>query len=46
MELILPSVPNSQMHIVNEAGHYCYREQPEAFEDVLITFIKKNSGEG
>ena len=46
MQLILPSVPNSQMHIVNEAGHYCYREQPEAFEDVLITFIKKNSGEG
>ncbi len=43
MELIMSSVPDSQMHILNEAGHYCYREQPEGFETALVTFIQKNS---
>jgi pimeloyl-ACP methyl ester carboxylesterase len=31
LRLIFPHVPRSQMHILNQAGHYCYREQPEAF---------------
>jgi pimeloyl-ACP methyl ester carboxylesterase len=43
MDLIMSSVSNSQMHILNEAGHYCFREQPEGFETVLTSFIQKNS---
>ncbi len=43
MELIMSSVSNSQMHIINEAGHYVFREQPEAFVDAVNTFIQANS---
>ncbi len=44
IRLIFPHVPRSQMHILNQAGHYCYREQPEAFVSALTSFIKSNSG--
>lgn len=30
-----------QMHVVNEAGHYSYREQPAAFNRVLRSFIEE-----
>lgn len=43
MELILTSVPESQMHILNQAGHYSYREQPEAFAGVVTSFIQGQS---
>jgi len=43
MQLILPNVPHSQMHVLNWAGHYCYREQPEAFVAAVTSFIKSNS---
>ena len=39
MQLIFPNVPRSQMHILNRAGHYSYREQPEAFVEAVTTFI-------
>ncbi len=44
IRLIFPHVPRSQMHILNQAGHYCYREQPEAFVTAVTSFIKSNSG--
>ena len=43
LQLILPSTPRSQMHILNQAGHYCFREQPEAFVAAVTSFIKSNS---
>ncbi len=42
MRLIFPAAPRSQMHILNQAGHYCYREQPEAFVATVTSFIKSN----
>jgi len=41
MDLIMSNVPESRMHIVNHAGHYCYREQPEEFEAVLSDFVRR-----
>jgi len=38
INLIFPNVSKSQMHVLNQAGHYCYREQPEAFVDVVTNF--------
>jgi len=29
-----------QMHILNQAGHFCYRERPEEFNRVLTNFIE------
>ncbi|PZC47489.1 MAG: Pimeloyl-ACP methyl ester carboxylesterase [Chloroflexi bacterium] len=39
MHLILPNVPNSQMHILNQSGHYVFREHPQEFNAVIRTFI-------
>lgn len=43
MNLIFPSVPNSEMHILNLAGHSSFREQPKSFVTVVTNFIKLNS---
>ncbi len=42
MDLVLGNVPRSQMVILNRAGHYCFREQPEAFAAAVTGFIKLN----
>ncbi len=42
MNLIMPSVPRSETHILNEAGHMCFREQPEAFNHAVIDFVERN----
>ena len=44
LRLIFPFVPRAQMLILNRAGHYCFREQPEAFVEAVKNFIKLNSG--
>ena len=44
IQLILPSTPRSQVHILNEAGHFCFREQPGAFEAALTGFIETEPG--
>jgi 2-hydroxy-6-oxonona-2,4-dienedioate hydrolase len=41
MELVLSSVPTAEMHIFNEAGHYCYREQPVAFTEVVTSYLAR-----
>lgn len=41
MRLILAAVPESQMCILNQAGHFCFREQPEAFVAAVTEFIKR-----
>jgi 2-hydroxy-6-oxo-6-(2'-carboxyphenyl)-hexa-2,4-dienoate hydrolase len=40
-ELIADSNPKSEMHIINEAGHFCYREQPQAFNSIIEAFVDK-----
>jgi pimeloyl-ACP methyl ester carboxylesterase len=42
-ELIADSNPRSEMHIINRAGHFCYREQPEIFNQVVGGFIDRCS---
>jgi pimeloyl-ACP methyl ester carboxylesterase len=29
------------MHVINEAGHFCYREQPEIFNRVVKAFVER-----
>ncbi len=40
-ELIAESNPDSEMHVLNRAGHFCYREQPEAFNHVIKGWVEK-----
>ena len=42
MRLILPATPRSQMHVLNQAGHLCFVEQPEAFVAAIKGFIKSS----
>ena len=46
LNLILPSVPDSEFHVLNHAGHNSMREQPEAFNRVLTSFIQGRSAAG
>ena len=39
MHLIMCGVPNSRMHIFNQADHYSFREHPAEFNAVVQTFI-------
>jgi 2-hydroxy-6-oxo-6-(2'-carboxyphenyl)-hexa-2,4-dienoate hydrolase len=43
-ELIADANPNSEMHIINRAGHFCYREQPETFNQVIKGFVENAPG--
>ena len=43
-ELIADVSPKSEMHIINRAGHFCYREQPETFNQVIKGFVDRCSG--
>ena len=40
-ELIADGSPKSEMHIINRAGHFCYREQPDTFNQVIKGFVDK-----
>lgn len=40
-ELIADNNPQAEMHIINQAGHFCYREQPETFNQVIRGFVEK-----
>lgn len=39
--LIADSAPVAEMHVINKAGHFCYREQPETFNSVIRGFVEK-----
>jgi pimeloyl-ACP methyl ester carboxylesterase len=41
-EIVSGSTPRAQMHIFNQAGHYCYREHPKAFADIVTAFIRSS----
>ena len=40
LNLILPNVENSSMHIFNRSGHSSFREHPEEFNMIIESFIK------
>ncbi len=40
-ELIADANPKSEMHVINRAGHFCYREQPEIFNQVIKGFVER-----
>jgi 2-hydroxy-6-oxonona-2,4-dienedioate hydrolase len=42
MELFMSSVEDCEMHILNHAGHPCFRERPTAFNAVLRNFISRH----
>lgn len=42
MKLILPNVRESEMVILNRAGHMVYRERPEAFNHAVLDFIARH----
>lgn len=37
-DMICPKTPDAEMHVLNEAGHYSFRERPRAFERTIIAF--------
>ena len=42
LNLILPNVVESEMVILNRAGHMVYRERPEAFNHAVVDFIARH----
>ena len=42
LNLILPNVADSQMHIFNHSGRYPFREHPEEFVGVVKAFIESS----
>jgi 2-hydroxy-6-oxonona-2,4-dienedioate hydrolase len=45
-ELIAAATPIAEMHVINQAGHFCYREQPETFNQVIKSFVEKRAALG
>ncbi len=41
IDQFFPSVEHCEMHILNHAGHYCFREQSAAFNDTLLGFYER-----
>ena len=39
-DFVANSTENAQFHVINKAGHFCYREQPEQFNRAVAGFIK------
>jgi pimeloyl-ACP methyl ester carboxylesterase len=46
MRLIFPHVSRAALHVLSRAGHYCFREQPEAFAAACIGFLRSVDGNG
>jgi 2-hydroxy-6-oxonona-2,4-dienedioate hydrolase len=43
-DLLARSTPDSRMQVFNRAGHFTYREHPVEFNELLRSFIQRNSG--
>jgi 2-hydroxy-6-oxonona-2,4-dienedioate hydrolase len=41
-ELIARSTADSRMYIFNRSGHFCYREHPAEFNEMLRSFVERN----
>lgn len=46
IDLFFPAVAECEMHILGHAGHYCFREQPAAFDETLLAFIARHDAAG
>lgn len=42
MRVFANHIPNSEMVVINEAGHSAYWERPDVFNQVVLTFICKH----
>jgi len=40
-EIIADDNPRSEMHVINDAGHFCYREQLEVFNQIITGFVRR-----
>ena len=38
-ELVARRTPRSELRLIEQAGHYCFREQPAAFVRELLRFL-------
>ena len=38
------AIPNSQLHIIPECGHFVMEDKPEAISELLITFLSQHAG--
>jgi 2-hydroxy-6-oxonona-2,4-dienedioate hydrolase len=45
-ERICVKTPDAVMVMLNGAGHYCFRDQPFAFNAALSTFVREHGGDG
>jgi pimeloyl-ACP methyl ester carboxylesterase len=43
LDIFFPHVDQCEMFVMNHAGHYCFREQPEAFIQAVLAFIARTS---
>jgi len=41
-ELIARGTADSRMYIFNRSGHFCYREHPAEFNEMLRSFVERN----
>ncbi len=41
IDLILPNAKDAQARVINQAGHYCFREQPKEFVSAVTSFIQE-----
>ncbi len=39
-ELVAASTPKAQMHIFTRSGHFCYREHPQEFNELIRGFVQ------
>jgi len=42
MQIVGKSEHRSQFHVINEAGHFVYREQPDEFNRSVLNFVKNS----
>jgi pimeloyl-ACP methyl ester carboxylesterase len=40
MQKLAAMIPGAQFSVIENAGHYAWAEQPEAFNRVLLDFLK------
>jgi 2-hydroxy-6-oxonona-2,4-dienedioate hydrolase len=44
-ERIAVRTPDAIFQMLNGAGHYCYRDRPDAFNEALSTFVRQHAGD-
>lgn len=43
VEMLMRKQPDTELRLLNRAGHFVYREQPEAFNGMLLDYVKSRS---